>query len=113
MAQFTGDMQDPPVLIGFIIIGGSAIQPVTGWIHHKLYKCHGRPNVATYPHVWLGRAIVMVGAINGGLGFNLSRNAPKGAIIGYGIGAAIVWLTWMSTIFLANVRNRGKKEGET
>ena len=113
MAQFTGDLHDPHAIIGFVIIGGCAIQPITGWIHHKLYKCHGRPNAATYTHVWLGRVLVTVGAINGGLGFNLSWNTPKSAIIGYSIGAAIVWITWMSTIFQSSVRSRGKKEGET
>ena len=112
MAQFTGDIQSPHAIIGFVVIGGCAIQPITGLIHHKLFKSRSGPNVATYPHIWLGRTLVTMGAINGGLGLNLAGH-KQGAIIGYGIGAAIVWFTWMGVIFLAYVRSRGKREGET
>lgn len=112
MAQFTGDMRDPHAIIGFVVIGGCAMQPITGLIHHKLYKSHGRPNTATYPHVWMGRALITMGAINGGLGLNLAWNTPQGAIIGYGIGATIVWLTWMGVIFLTYTRAKRRRDSE-
>jgi hypothetical protein len=99
-------------IIGTIVICGCIIQPVTGLTHHMLYKRVGRPNKATYPHVWWGRAIITLGAINGGTGLQLAR-CTKETGIGYGVGAGIVWVLWMGVILMASVRSRKKIERKT
>jgi hypothetical protein len=114
MCHYTSDWADPHVIIGLIVICSCGIQPFTGLIHHLLYKNRGRPNAATYPHVWLGRVLITAGAINAGLGFRLSGpdTAPSSVFIGYGVGAAIVWVVWMGVVVMALVRSRGKRQGE-
>lgn len=44
--------------------------------------------------MWLGRIIITLGIINGGLGFLLADNTRSGAIA-YGVIAAIVWLAYV------------------
>jgi len=52
-------------IIGLIVVGALLLQPVSGITHHLLYKNTGGANVATYPYIWWGRAIVTLGIING------------------------------------------------
>lgn len=98
-------------IIGLVVVGALLLQPISGFTHHLLYKRVGRPNVATYPHVWWGRAVVTLGIINGGLGLRLSGNTVKGEIA-YGIVAAVMWSLWMIVIVLAFIKSRNKPEGE-
>lgn len=111
MAVLCGQMSEPHAIIGLVVLGGLLIQPVTGLTHHLLYKRVGRPNAATYPHIWWGRAIITLGIINGGLGLQLAANTKAGEIV-YGVVAAIIWLVWMGVIVLAFLRSRNAK-GET
>jgi hypothetical protein len=99
-------------IIGLVVVGSLLLQPVTGLVHHLLYKHRGRPNGATYSHIWWGRAVITLGIINGGLGLQLTENTTKGEIA-YGIVAAFMWLLWMTVILLAFIKSRGKPEGET
>merc|ERR1711977_310171 len=86
MAVLRGQMGEAHSIIGLVVVGGLLIQPVTGLTHHLLYKRVGRPNAATYPHIWWGRAIITLGIINGGLGLKLSANTKSGEIA-YGVVA--------------------------
>jgi hypothetical protein len=104
-------------IIGIVVIGCLLLQPITGLLHHMWYKKRGRPNAATYPHIWWGRAVVTLGAINGGFGLQLADipmiNETKKGQIAYGVVAGVIWVLWMVVIALSFVRSRGKKEGET
>lgn len=53
--------------------------------------------------MWLGRVVLTLGMINGGLGLMLSDNTTKGEI-GYGVVAAVVWLTWMGVAVWSEVK---------
>lgn len=99
-------------IIGLVVVGCLFLQPITGLIHHVLYKKVGRPNFATYPHIWWGRIFITLGIINGGLGMKLSGTSKKGPII-YGVLAGLVWLLWMIIIILAFLKSRKTQEGET
>jgi len=99
-------------IIGLVVVGSLLLQPVTGLVHHLLYKHRGRPNGATYPHIWWGRAVITLGIINGGLGLQLTENTTNGAIA-YGVVAGFMWLLWMAVILLAFIKSRGKRESET
>lgn len=99
-------------IIGLTVTGALLIQPVTGLIHHLLYKRSGSANVATYPHVWWGRAVITLGIINGGFGLLLTGEPTK-IYIGYGVGAGVVWLIWMFVILVATIKTRGSRNRET
>ncbi|KAE8451879.1 hypothetical protein EG329_002720 [Mollisiaceae sp. DMI_Dod_QoI] len=99
-------------IIGLVVVGSLLLQPISGFTHHLLYKRSGRPNAATYPHIWWGRAVITLGIVNGGLGLQLSGNTVKGEIA-YGVVAGVMWLLWVAVMVLAFIRSRNKSEGET
>jgi len=46
------------------------------------------------------------------MGLRLAH-CTKGAEIGYGVGAGVVWALWMGVILMAFIRSRKTLEGET
>lgn len=92
-------------IMGIVAISGILVQPFTGLAHHLLYRNHGRPNIATYPHVWWGRAFITLGIVNGGLGLHLA-NDTHGGKTAYIIVAAVMWTVWMSVVLLALFKSR-------
>ena len=109
LAYYIQKLDSTHAIIGLAVICGCILQPVTGLAHHLLYKTVGRPNKATYPHVWWGRAIITLGAINGGIGLQLSHYTME-TVIAYGVGAGVVWVLWMGVILTAFIRSRQKLE---
>ncbi|TVY23976.1 hypothetical protein LHYA1_G008025, partial [Lachnellula hyalina] len=105
-------------IIGLFVISALTLQPVTGLVHHLLYKKTGGKNAATYPHVWWGRAIVTLGIINGGFGLQLARkyaplaNGSRKGEIAYGVVAGPMWILWMSVIVFSSFKSREKQQGE-
>ncbi|KAN0103291.1 iron reductase domain protein [Hyaloscypha variabilis] len=92
-------------IIGLIVVGALLLQPVSGITHHLLYKKTGGANVATYPHIWWGRAIVTLGIINGGFGLQLSDNTTQGEVA-YAIVASVMWTLWMVVIVFSFAKSR-------
>ncbi|TVY36922.1 hypothetical protein LOCC1_G007421 [Lachnellula occidentalis] len=105
-------------IIGLFVITCLTLQPVTGLVHHLLYKKTGGKNVATYPHVWWGRAIVTLGIINGGFGLQLARkyaplaNGSRKGEIAYGVIAGPMWILWMSVVVFSSFKSQEKQQGE-
>lgn len=98
-------------IIGIVAIAAVTIQPITGLAHHLLFRRTGRANIATYPHVWWGRAAITLGIINGGLGLKLSDNTTGGKIA-YGVVAGVMWVTWMAISLFAMFRRHPNAAGE-
>ncbi|MCJ1285565.1 hypothetical protein MMC26_004906, partial [Xylographa opegraphella] len=67
-------------IIGLTVISGLFLQPFLGLIHHFIYRKTQRKTLWAHAHVWWGRALLILGAINGGLGLQLSGNTVKGEI---------------------------------
>jgi uncharacterized MnhB-related membrane protein len=86
-------------------------QPVIGMLHHTLFKRYNRRVFWSYCHVWLGRIIITLGIINGGLGLLFAMQYPllppsRGAIIGYSVGAGVMWLFYLFSIIIGEGRRR-------
>ncbi|KAF2668862.1 hypothetical protein BT63DRAFT_480218 [Microthyrium microscopicum] len=81
-------------IIGMILFVIIFFQPVSGALHHRGYKNHGRRGGCSYLHVWLGRIAILVGMINGGLGLYIAGNATRGQVLAYGVTAALVLVIW-------------------
>ena len=79
------------------------MQPVLGTIHHRIYKTKKQRTAWATAHVWLGRIIITLAIINGGLGLRLSENTRKGEIA-YGVIGGVVWLIWMAIAVWAEAR---------
>ncbi|KAL9092991.1 MAG: hypothetical protein Q9165_004129 [Trypethelium subeluteriae] len=86
--------------IGLAIFILLILQPIFGSLHHNAFKKHGGRSIWSHAHIWLGRVIITLGMINGGLGLLLAGNASRGQQIAYGVVAGIVWVAYViSAIF--------------
>jgi hypothetical protein len=112
LANTTHQLDRAHAIIGIVVVVALLAQPITGLTHHILFKRYGRPNTATYPHVWWGRAVITLGIINGGLGLQLAHNTRKGEIA-YAVVAAFMWLLWMTVIVIAFFKSSRRYEGNT
>ncbi|KAM0539790.1 hypothetical protein ACHAO7_011831 [Fusarium culmorum] len=75
--------------VGFGIGKIASEREVLGWTHHRNYVKYQRPTFISYGHLWYGRALMVVGIINGGIGLQLS-SAPMGLIIAYAVIGVVV-----------------------
>lgn len=49
IAVVSDQLDETHSLIGLAVVGALLLQPLSGFVHHLLYKRIGRPNAATYP----------------------------------------------------------------
>ncbi|CAD0047173.1 unnamed protein product [Aureobasidium pullulans] len=94
---FGGDFERPSAL--------KSHMPFLGYIHHRLFKKYKRRTFWSYAHLWLGRIIITLGMINGGLGLQLANNTLKGEIA-YGVVAGSVWVVYIISIFVGESKRR-------
>jgi len=77
-----------------------------------IFRRSERRTIWCIAHVWFGRALIILGVINGGLGFQLSDNTVKGEIA-YGVIAGVFFLFYVAVVVVSDMRARGKNLGET
>ena len=106
---------DPHLVIGLVVLVCMTIQPVLGWVHHRIYRARSiiiantnrgpRPGRTIWGrvHLWLGRCLITLGIINGGVGLRMLEDSPsqdpavtRDAEIGYGVAAGFTWLLYVS-----------------
>lgn len=90
-------------VIGLVVIGLLTLQPVLGTLQHKVWRQEGRRSVWGLAHAWLGRVVLTLAIINGGLGLRLAGNT-RGGEIAYGVVAGLVWVAWMAVASRAEVK---------
>jgi len=83
------------------------IQPILGQLHHVGFAKTGGRTGVSYGHIWLGRIIITLGIINGGLGFKLANNTNTGPII-YTVVAVIFYVAYMVSIFIGERRRKAQ-----
>ncbi|USW48062.1 Putative cytochrome b561/ferric reductase transmembrane [Septoria linicola] len=110
-----GTIHDPHPIIGIILLGLIFFQPFFGLMHHLLFKKYLRRTFWSYAHLWLGRIVITLGIINGGLGLRLARRFPlappsRGAMIGYGVAAGIMWLLYVLAALVGERRRSRVRE---
>jgi hypothetical protein len=86
-------------VIGIIVFCLLFFQPLLGYMHHLQYKKCQRRTWWSYGHLWLGRIVVTLGIINGGLGLLWATEngfyvPSTGQIVAYGVVAGVMWLLW-------------------
>ena len=59
-------------------------------------------------HIWMGRILITLGTVNGGLGLLYSANATKGEQIAYGVVAGVIWASRIA-IVIAVLAKQGKE----
>lgn len=105
-------------IIGIVLFVLLFFQPLLGFLHHFMFKKHGRRMVWSYGHIWLGRIIITLGIINGGLGLQLAKRTRIGApsngqVVAYIVVAAIMWVVYVLAALIGENRRRRALARET
>jgi len=87
-------------------------------VNHFFYARYPRIIFLAHAHLWLGRVLITLGIINGGLGFAFADTFPgpapsNGSRIAYGVAATVVWVVYVSVcIVWQEVKGSRIKEHE-
>lgn len=100
-------LQEAHPIIGIIVIAMLFLQPLGGFLAHLWFKRKQRRNAFGAVHRWNGRIFVTLGAINGGLGIQLT-GSRRTWVVAYSVVAAFFFALWYGVSFLDWVRNRRK-----
>jgi hypothetical protein len=92
-------------IIGIVLFIAIFFQPILGFLHHSNFKRFQDRTGFSHGHIWLGRIIITLGIINGGLGFQLAGNTPWGPIL-YGVVAGLVWCIYVASIVIGERRRK-------
>lgn len=110
MAKTTDQLNSYHPIIGLVLFGLVFFQPIGGLIHHYLYRRGKKSTIVALTHVWLGRILITLGMINGGLGLLLSGDSSTDERIAYGVIAGVIWVTYILVVLVAE--RRGKEAPE-
>lgn len=81
------------------------LQPVFGWLHHRNFLKNESRGLASYAHIWYGRALLIMGVVNGGLGLQLA-DAPRKFVIVYSVLAGVMFLVYVAASAYGEYRRR-------
>jgi len=118
-----GIWDDPHPRLGLAILAIALFQPIFGGVHHRIYKSREQNVAAGNPtkapgrtalgrvHIWVGRILIALGIINGGLGIRLASYSPfqtdatsQKASIGYGVVAGVMFLLYLISVIAFEIR---------
>ncbi|KAM0462810.1 hypothetical protein ACHAPV_003635 [Trichoderma viride] len=85
--------------LGVILVCLVSLQPIFGIIHHVNYLKVQRRGIFGHLHCWYGRALMVIGIVNGGLGLQLG-DAPTRYIIAYSVVAGVTAIIYVASITL-------------
>ncbi|KAJ5133138.1 hypothetical protein N7448_001832 [Penicillium atrosanguineum] len=96
-------------VIGIVVVAGlTMFQPAMGWLQHRHFRKSGGKGPFAYLHRWFGRTMIVLGVINVGLGFQLTGigmpDAPRAAVISYGVVAAVIGLVYITVVIVRRGR---------
>lgn len=84
-------------------------QPALGLIHHAQFKKYQTRTVWSHAHIWVGRLVITLGIINGGLGFQLAESMGmevKDRMIAYSVIAGVTWVAWVAATAIGERRRK-------
>lgn len=106
-----GDIDGYHQSIGFVIVAMLVLfQPAMGLYQHLYYHRTGGRTIFGVLHRWLGRSMIILGIINGGLGWQLTRN--QDAYVPYAVVASIMFLFYISVVAFTWYRSGQPKDIE-
>lgn len=99
LAQRLSQIGSGHAIFGLIIVVVMVLfQPAMGVYQHLHYSKTGGRSIFGQIHRWLGRTLLILGVINGGLGFQLSGNTGA---LPYAVVAAIIFLVYIAVLLWA------------
>lgn len=91
---------DPHTQLGFCIVGLISLQPLIGMWHHLNFRRSGVRSWRYHVHTWFGRALILMGIIDGGLGLRLAANYNRGELITYIVLSVAFFLLYVGAAVL-------------
>ena len=91
-----------------------AIQPALGVLQHRHFRRTGQKSAFGRVHRWAGRVLILLGAVNNGLGFQLaSRNTliPKSSYVRNFVVFGSLVLIWVALVVFDEVLDRRGRRG--
>lgn len=99
-------------IIGYIVVGVLIIfQPALGIIQHLHFTKTGGKSPMGIAHRWLGRTMIILGIINGGLGFMQSgpvgsAHVPSYSVVAYSVVAGVVFVVYIAVLLATSFRSK-------
>lgn len=98
------------VIGAIVIVLLVIVQPIIGILQHRIFRQTQRKTWWAYAHRWLGRCMLALGVINGGLGRHLSgstsSDGSRSAVIAYGVVAGVICSLYMAIIAFVTFKRR-------
>lgn len=107
IAQKSENLNTYHAIIGLVTVCALVLQAPLGLLHHSFYKKQGGRTPVSYIHIWLGRVLMTLGAINGGLGLLLAGSGNQAGYITYGLFAGLIYVGYFALI--AGTIGKGKR----
>jgi len=101
-----GKLHEYHPTIGLVLLTATSVQAVVGLLQHQLFRTGHRTTILPVAHIWLGRSLITLGMIDGGVGLLFSYQASRSECIAYGVVAAIIWLSYITFSVCVQVRTR-------
>jgi uncharacterized membrane protein (DUF485 family) len=90
------------IIIGFVVVCTIIVfQPILGALQHRHFKKTGKKSILGYVHRWIGRAAILLGIINNGLGLQFAQMdivVPTSSFIRNFVLAGILALIWLGLV---------------
>ncbi|KAH7322526.1 hypothetical protein B0I35DRAFT_458824 [Stachybotrys elegans] len=80
--------------LGIFVVSLIVLQPILGVLHHMQYRRQGKRGIFGHIHIWYGRATILIGIVNGGLGLQLTSSSTTNVIL-YSVAAGIAALVYI------------------
>lgn len=100
-------MNEPHAIIGLLLLVVLFFMPFLGAIHHKVFKRVQQRMAWSYVHIFTGRAAVILGMVNGGLGLQLA-DASNGLLIAYGVLVGVIAFVYIGVVVFSLLK-RGQR----
>ncbi|KAG5983314.1 hypothetical protein E4U55_000298 [Claviceps digitariae] len=98
----------PHTRLGTLLCILMTFQPVLGWLHHQHFVKHQRRGAISHAHIWYGRALIVLGMVNGGLGLQLAHN-DRAFVIAYCVIASVFGVLYAGCAVLGGMKRRGSE----
>lgn len=100
LGQRIDELDQYHMIIGFIVVACLVLfQPAMGVYQHMHYTKTGGRSIFGQIHRWLGRTLIALGIVNGGLGWMIAGTTS--AYVPYAVVAGIVFLIYISVLVFA------------
>ncbi|OTA56441.1 iron reductase domain protein, partial [Hypoxylon sp. EC38] len=104
------DFNSTHTILGTVVVCLMVVQPVLGWLHHRYFLKNQKRGVVSHGHVWYGRALLIMGVVNGGLGLQLA-DASRTFFIVYVVLAAVIFAIYIAAAVFGEFRRRRQSRG--